>query len=165
MKKSVWFVVSILVLAIVFALAYSWWPEASSSVASGDKEDETVIKEVVEAYYDQTKNFKWDKFDSEIGMEYWTEEGWEQYLVEEGGSFAELVKEQKVSCQLLGIDFQEINVENNEARVTLVSQEKFTGKSAEGLNGIFQGHGTLELQKIEQTWQIQSYDFYLVKIE
>jgi hypothetical protein len=51
------------------------------------------------------------------------------------------------------------------AVVNLVSQEEWSSEVTEGLNGIFQGYGQLELQKNEQTWQIQSYDFYLVKIE
>jgi hypothetical protein len=164
-KKQVWFILTALVLVLVFAIGCSCGQKANIGEVSKDKDDEAAIKEVVEAYYAEAKNFKWDNFDPEAGLEFWTAEGREQYLAEEAESLAESVERQKLSSQLKGIEFQDINIEDKKAVVSLVSQEECASKVTEGLNGLFQGYGTLELQKSEQTWQIENYDFHLVKIE
>lgn len=165
MRKQNWLILVTLALVSVFAIGCSGGQKANIGEVSKGKDDQAAIKEVVEAYYTECKNFAWENFDKEAGLEFWTAEGRQQYLAEEADSFAESVEQQKISNQLKGIEIQDINIEDNKAVVNLVSQEEWSSEVTEGLNGTFQGYGQLELQKNEQTWQIQSYDFHLVKIE
>jgi hypothetical protein len=163
MRKQKWCIGLVLVLIAVFAVGCSWGKQTKIGEVGGKKDDETAIKEVVEAYYAKLKNFKWDNFDKETGLEYWTAEGRERYLAEEADSLAESVKQQKLSIELKGIEFKEIKIEENKATVNLVSQEQCSSEVTKDLNGAFQGYGQLELQKKEQTWQIESSNFQLIK--
>lgn len=165
MKKQIWFTLVTLVLVSLLAMGCSLGQEANIGEVSEGKDDQAAIKEVVEAYYAQHKNFEWQNFDKEAGLEFWTAEGREQYLAEEADSLAESVKRQKLSIQLKDMDIHDIKIEGNKAVVDLVSQEECSSEVTEGLNGMFQGYGQLELQKKEQTWRIQSSDSRLLKVE
>ena len=165
MKKQSWLALVTLVLVVVFAFGCSCGQKAKIGEVSEGKDDETAIKEVVEAYYAEFKNFKWKNFDSEAGLEFWTEEGRKQYLAEEAAELKESVEEQKISTELKEIEFQNINIEDDQAMVSLIALEECSSEVTEGLNGPFQGHDQLELRKNEQTWQIQSRDSQLIKMK
>ncbi|MDD4146687.1 MAG: hypothetical protein PHS83_06330 [Clostridia bacterium] len=163
MRKQKWFMLVTIVLVALFAVGCSWGQKTKLGEVGGKKDDEAAIKEVVEAYYAKLKNFEWESFDKEAGLEFWTTEGRERYLAEEADSLAESVKKQKLSIQLKEIEFKEIKIEENKAAVNLVSQEQCSSEVTKDLNGAFQGYGQLELQKKEQTWQIESSNFQLIK--
>lgn len=164
MKKQVLLILAVLTL-VFFAGCSMSKDESIIGMVDAQHNDETAIKEVTEAYYKALKNFTWEDFNKEAGMEYWTEEGKTEYLKTEAVSLEESVKKLKISSEFKGIQFQKITVNGEKALVNITSNEKCNSEVNENLQGVMLGNDELELRKIDNCWRIHKRTSTLMKID
>jgi hypothetical protein len=131
---------------------------------SGSKSDEAATKEVIEAFYNEIKNFNWEEYKKEPGISYCSSEYQKELHEEYYSKLEESVIRQKITSNLQDIEFIDINIDNDKATVNLISYEECSSLVNEVLNGAFQGQDSVELIKENDIWRISNRSSQLLKV-
>lgn len=158
MKKRNLLIIAVLILCIALA-----WVFFSSSQIIGQvnnhKTDEEAIKEVVTSYFEKIKNYHWNNYNKEKGLEFWTEEGKDELLnnPDKLSALEKSIKENKISRKLTEQKITTLNIQDNQAEVKASTFEESTSED-ERFNGTVKTYETLKLVKEKDIWRIQKRD-------
>lgn len=151
--KKVLFLTSIILILVLFAGCSS----SKIGVVTGAKTDEQAIKEVVTEYFNAIKNYQWDKYNKNSGLELWTTEGKNDLLNDPKKlpNLEKSIKDNKISHALIDSTISEIKINGTEASVKAVTNEKSTSENIQ-FAGTVRSEETLILVKQNKTWKISS---------
>ena len=158
MRKRNLPIIAISILCIILA----WFFFSSLNTigqVSKNKTDEEAIKEVVTSYFEKIKNYHWNNYNKEKGLEFWTGESKDELLnnPEKLPALEKSIKENKTSRKLIEQKITTLNIQDNQAEVKASTFEKSTSEN-ERFNGTVKTYETLTLVKEKDIWRIQKRD-------
>ncbi len=140
--------------------------KAEIGEVTGSKTDEEAIKEVVTEYFKSIKNYEWDTYNKEDGLEFWTEEGKEDLLNDEKKlpNLEKSIKENEISRELLSTNINKVEIEGDTAVVEAVTEENSVSTD-ERFVGLVRSFETITLEKENEIWRISSRSAQITVIQ
>ncbi|PKM90107.1 MAG: hypothetical protein CVU87_03135 [Firmicutes bacterium HGW-Firmicutes-12] len=155
--KKITFILILLSLISISSVACS--PSGSQATGIGlvtdDKNDEEAIKEVVSAYFQAIKNYEWESYDMNDGLEYWTNKGKEEWLSNPNKlpNLKKSIQENEISRVLQESEIDVIEINGDAATVEAITIEMSKSINPH-FSGKVQSYESLVLIKNNNAWRI-----------
>jgi hypothetical protein len=152
-----------IVLAVSIILIISAWYFFSTANIIGQvnekNTDEEAIKQVVTSYFKMIKNYEWNNYKKEKGLELWVKENQEEQLnnPEKLPALEKSIKDNKISRKLIEYSITSVKINDNTAVVNATTIEESNSES-ETFKGTIKTYETLTLAKANNLWRIQNRD-------
>lgn len=157
MKRK--FVLIVFLISISIILIIKCSSSNDIGLVTNNKNDDEAIKEVVLSYFNVIKNYDWKNFNKNNGLEFWTKQGKEE-LLNNPNKLPYLEKsiiDNKITRALQKIEINNIEINNNTAKVDAITIEKGTSTNIR-FSGTIQSYEYITLNKAANYWRISDRD-------
>lgn len=151
---TVFLVLSLLVYSVMLVGCNNNDNQAITGQVTAGKNDDAAIKEVINSYYEKTKNFNWENLNIEAGLELWTDSGKKATQENDLPKLKESILRQKITTKLSNVEIVNIKIEGTKAVINVNVMEEVSSLENEVLNGKVQSQDIIELQKENDIWRI-----------